>query len=106
MIYAFSRLSLLLLGALAVSLLPDLALAAEGAPKELLLKEKNLPIYWGIPFVGMLLSIALFPLAAPNFWHHNFGKIAGFLGRLFPHPRLCDDWLGTEHLYGAGGADA
>lgn len=38
----------------------------------------NLAIFWIIPFVGILLSIAMFPLVAPNFWHHNFGKISAF----------------------------
>ena len=32
-------------------------------------------VAWGIPFVGMLLSIALMPLAAPHFWHQHFGKV-------------------------------
>lgn len=31
---------------------------------------------WGVPFAGMLLSIALMPLAAPKVWHHHYGKIA------------------------------
>ncbi len=31
---------------------------------------------WSIPFVGLLLSIALMPLLAPMFWHHHYGKIA------------------------------
>jgi Na+/H+ antiporter NhaD/arsenite permease-like protein len=31
---------------------------------------------WGIPFAGLLLSIALIPLFAPIFWHHHFGKVA------------------------------
>ncbi|MEK6679814.1 MAG: sodium:proton antiporter, partial [Nitrospirota bacterium] len=26
----------------------------------------------------MLLSIALFPLLAPKFWHHHFGKVSAF----------------------------
>jgi Na+/H+ antiporter NhaD/arsenite permease-like protein len=37
-----------------------------------------LPIWSTLPFVGMLLSIALFPLFAPKFWHHHFGKISAF----------------------------
>lgn len=37
-----------------------------------------LPLWGCIPFACMLLSIALFPLAAPNFWHHHFGKISAF----------------------------
>jgi Na+/H+ antiporter NhaD/arsenite permease-like protein len=30
---------------------------------------------WCLPFAGILLSIALFPLMAEAFWHHHFGKI-------------------------------
>ncbi|HEY2255568.1 MAG TPA: sodium:proton antiporter, partial [Variovorax sp.] len=32
--------------------------------------------WWGLPFAGMLLSIALVPLAAPAFWHHHYGKVS------------------------------
>ncbi len=39
---------------------------------------RHLPIWSCLPFAGMLLSIALWPLAAPEFWHHHFGKISGF----------------------------
>lgn len=38
----------------------------------------SLSLAWVIPFAGMLLSIALFPLIAPRFWHHHFGKISLF----------------------------
>lgn len=31
---------------------------------------------WGIPFAGILLSIALMPLLVPRVWHHHYGKIA------------------------------
>jgi len=34
-----------------------------------------LPIYTVIPFLGMLASIAIFPLLCPRIWHHHFGKI-------------------------------
>jgi len=37
-----------------------------------------LPLWSCIPFAGMLLSIALFPLLAPDFWHHHFGKVSAF----------------------------
>ncbi len=37
-----------------------------------------LPLWSCIPFACMLLSIALFPLLAPKFWHHHFGKISAF----------------------------
>jgi Na+/H+ antiporter NhaD/arsenite permease-like protein len=33
---------------------------------------RALPIWSGIPFAGMLLSIALLPLIAPRFWEHRF----------------------------------
>ena len=34
-----------------------------------------LPLTSCLPFVGMLLSIALMPLCAPRFWHRHDGKI-------------------------------
>jgi len=36
----------------------------------------TLSALWGVPFAGVLLSIAVFPLLAPAVWHHHFGKIA------------------------------
>ena len=36
----------------------------------------QLSVVWGLPFAGMLLSIALMPLLLPSFWHHHFGKVA------------------------------
>ena len=30
---------------------------------------------WGVPFAGLLLSIALMPLLVPAFWHHHYGKV-------------------------------
>ncbi len=35
-------------------------------------------LIWIIPFAGILLSIALFPLLAAEFWHHHYGKISLF----------------------------
>jgi Na+/H+ antiporter NhaD/arsenite permease-like protein len=43
----------------------------------------SLSLWWTIPFVGLLLSIALFPLLAPHFWHHHFGKVALFWSLCF-----------------------
>lgn len=48
---------------------PALAFAAD-------IDGASLSPLWGIPFAGILLSIALMPLLAPMFWHHHFGKIA------------------------------
>ncbi|AOY93354.1 sodium:proton antiporter [Cupriavidus sp. USMAA2-4] len=41
---------------------------------------------WGVPFAGILLSIALVPLLAPRFWHHHFGKVAAGWGLVFIVP--------------------
>jgi hypothetical protein len=30
---------------------------------------------WALPFVGLLLSIAVLPLAAPRFWESNLRKL-------------------------------
>jgi Na+/H+ antiporter NhaD/arsenite permease-like protein len=45
-----------------------------------------LPLWSTIPFIGILLSIALFPLFAPKFWHHHFGKISIFWALLILVP--------------------
>ncbi|MBU8870617.1 MAG: sodium:proton antiporter [Gemmatimonadales bacterium] len=47
-----------------------------------------LPLWTVIPFVGILLSIALGPLVAPHFWHHHFPKISAFWALLFAVPFL------------------
>jgi Na+/H+ antiporter NhaD/arsenite permease-like protein len=39
------------------------------------LDGSQLRVLWGVPFAGLLLSIALLPLLAPFFWHHHFGKV-------------------------------
>jgi Na+/H+ antiporter NhaD/arsenite permease-like protein len=45
-----------------------------------------LPIWSVVPFVGILLSIALFPLLIPKFWHHHFGKVSAFWATVFAVP--------------------
>jgi Na+/H+ antiporter NhaD/arsenite permease-like protein len=47
-----------------------------------------LPLWSCLPFACMLLSIALFPLVAPEFWHHHFGKISGFWAATMAIPFL------------------
>jgi Na+/H+ antiporter NhaD/arsenite permease-like protein len=46
----------------------------------------SISAYWIIPFVCMLLSIAVCPLTVPHFWHHHFGKVAVFWGLAFLLP--------------------
>lgn len=45
-----------------------------------------LAAWWGVPFAGVLLSIALMPLLTPKLWHHHFGKIAFGWALLFLVP--------------------
>ena len=47
---------------------------------------KKLPLWAILPFVGILLSIAIFPLAAPHFWHHHYPKVAAFWAVVFAAP--------------------
>jgi Na+/H+ antiporter NhaD/arsenite permease-like protein len=46
----------------------------------------DLILLWAVPFVGILLSIALFPLFAPSIWHHHYGKISAGWAALFLVP--------------------
>ena len=45
-----------------------------------------LPIWSCLPFAGMLLSIAIFPLVKPEWWEHNMLKVAIFWSLLFLVP--------------------
>ena len=47
-----------------------------------------LKLWTCIPFACMLLSIALFPLLAPKFWHHHFGKVSAFWAACLAIPFL------------------
>jgi Na+/H+ antiporter NhaD/arsenite permease-like protein len=38
--------------------------------------REHLPVWTALPFAGMLLSLALFPLLAPSFWHHHYKKVS------------------------------
>ncbi|HZH07807.1 MAG TPA: sodium:proton antiporter [Lautropia sp.] len=60
----------------------------------------RLAVWWAIPFVGLLLSIALMPLLAPLFWHHHFGKIsaAWSLAFLLPFAATFGTYLAFENL--------
>ncbi|MFM0554985.1 sodium:proton antiporter [Paraburkholderia sediminicola] len=68
-----------LAAALTLACWPQLASAAT-------LDGATLSALWGLPFAGVLLSIAVFPLIAPAFWHHHFGKIAAAWALVFLVP--------------------
>lgn len=69
--------------ALALTALVPLSAQASGGHD---LNGAELSILWVVPFVCMLLSIAISPLAVPHFWHHHFGKVALFWGLAFLVP--------------------
>ena len=50
--------------------------------------EVSLPLFSIIPFIGILLSIAMLPLINHHFWEKNFGKISAFWAILFALPFL------------------
>lgn len=51
-------------------LMPETCLAAAST-----LDGASLSLWWGIPFAGLLASLALMPVLAGDFWHHSYGKI-------------------------------
>lgn len=74
---------------LLVACVPSWALAAE-------IDGGQLSVLWGVPFAGMLLSIALVPLVAPHFWHRHFGKLTAAWALAFLLPFAA--------VFGAGAA--
>ena len=75
--------------AVALMLLPQLVLAAD-------IDGRQLSPLWGVPFAGILLSIAIMPLVLPQFWHHHYGKVAAAWALAFLLPFAA--------LFGAGQA--
>ena len=70
-----------------------LALVAFGLPAQAAdavphLEGGQLGLIWTLPFAGLLLSIALFPLFAPQIWHHHYGKIALFWALAWAGPAM------------------
>lgn len=56
------------------------------AADELHLDGAQLGLIWVVPFVGILLSIAIMPLVLPQFWHRHFGKVAAVWALCFLVP--------------------
>ena len=76
---------------LLAAFLPSLSFAAE-------FDGSRLSLMWAIPFAGVLLSIALMPLMAPDFWHHHFGKVSAAWTMVF--------FLPFAYFFGVGAAGA
>ncbi len=77
------------LATLAVPLASQPALAASsdpGSPVDRL--GEMLPNWSALPFAGMLVSIALFPLFAPYFWRRHYPKVSVAWALVFAIPLL------------------
>lgn len=72
---------------LLVLLLSQLASAAESVEAHGI-DGSGLSLLWALPFAGILLSIAIFPLVAEDWWHHNFGKVSAAWGLLLVIPLI------------------
>lgn len=58
---------------------------------------------WSLPFVGILLSIAIFPMIASRFWHHRMGLVCALwtLALLVPDAWLIGPLHAAEGLWHA-----
>jgi Na+/H+ antiporter NhaD/arsenite permease-like protein len=63
------RAQFLATGLMAITLIPT---TAQAAP----LDGAALPWPWALPFIGILMTIAIAPLLAPRFWQRHYGKLA------------------------------
>ena len=94
---------ILLLMAFFVLAMPVLALASDAHGGGHANLGTVLPLWSVIPFVGILLSIAIFPLVAPHFWHHHFGKVSAAWALLFAIPFVVayggDGFYEILHIY-------
>ena len=58
-------------------------LFAAGGNHDAHLSPNDFNMMWLIPFIGILLSIAIMPLVSMSFWHHNYGKVSAFWAAIF-----------------------
>jgi Na+/H+ antiporter NhaD/arsenite permease-like protein len=64
------------IGTVALATLVVLPVSVSAAPLAPQLDGAALGLGWGLPFAGLLISVALLPMVAPMFWHHHFGKVS------------------------------
>jgi Na+/H+ antiporter NhaD/arsenite permease-like protein len=70
-------------------------LFATGVAQAAELDGARLGFVWAVPFIGVLLSIAVLPLLTPQLWHHHFGKITAAWALAFVLPYAALDGLGA-----------
>ena len=78
--------------AVALALVTVCAAAAASAAE---MDGSRLGFVWSVPFIGILLSIAILPLATPQLWHHHFGKITAAWAAAFILPYAVLDGAGA-----------
>ncbi len=59
---------------------------AHAAAPKIAVNGAELSLLWVVPFAGMLASLALLPIIAPNFWHRRYGLVALFWALAFLVP--------------------
>jgi Na+/H+ antiporter NhaD/arsenite permease-like protein len=80
-----------------------LLLAAAPAQAASGVDGRLLGLVWVLPFAGLLLSIAICPLAVPDIWHHHYGKIGAVWAAAFLLPfalvhGLALAWYEAAHM--------
>ena len=75
---------------LAIGLIyPAFVFASSSVPESVAAEiGEILPLWSVLPFVGILLSIALIPLLATRFWERHFPKVSAFWALVFAVPFL------------------
>jgi Na+/H+ antiporter NhaD/arsenite permease-like protein len=71
-----------------VFILPNFVFAAD-------IDGSQLSLFYTLPFVALLLAIALMPLLVPGFWHKNYGSVAMVLAACFLVPFAIQWGIGT-----------
>lgn len=59
------------------SLILSYMLSKIGARIKMAFEHSSINLLYVLPFLGVLLSLSLFPLIIPRLWHHHYGKITG-----------------------------
>jgi len=64
---------------------------------------EELSLLWVLPFAGILLSIAVLPLAVPHFWHGHYPKVSFAWAAVLAVPFLLmfghEAWHAIVHIY-------
>lgn len=64
------------------------------------LSGEKLNLWWAIPFLGILLSLAFFPLVSSRLWHRHYGKVILGWVSLFIIPSFLLNFSSTVHSVG------